>query len=119
MPMMTRGRPRLRALVLAAAIAAAGCAQPYSGARTLAAVGAGLLIGGSLVWIAGERGSHRGLVNPGFGTALAGAGVIAGAAGWMATTVSCRVDPDCPYGEECREVPAPPGGIPYRQCRRR
>ena len=26
------------------------------------------------------------------------------------------VYPDCPDEEQCREVPAPPGGIPYKQC---
>jgi hypothetical protein len=109
----------VRCAALALLVLLGGCAQPYSGQKTLAAIGAGLLVGGSGVWIAGERSSHRGLVNPGFATALLGAGAIAGAAAWLAASVSCRVDPDCPEGEECKEIPAPPGGIPYRQCRRR
>ena len=40
--------------------------------------------------------------------------VIAG--GWMAVDVACNVDPDCDEEEQCREIPAPPGGVPYRQC---
>src|SRR5881394_611498 len=100
--------------LLAAPLLLAACARPYSGAKTLTAIGTGLLVGGGALWVAGERTSHHGLVNPGFATAVAGAGAIIGAAAWLATSISCRADPNCPDGEECKEVPAPPGGIPYR-----
>jgi hypothetical protein len=123
-PRRSRGwhNARVLRLVIVAALAltlTTGCARPYGGPRTLAAIGAGLLLAGGAAWIAGERSSHTGLVNPGFAATVVGAGAVVGAAAWMAATVSCRVDPDCPEGEECKEVPAPPGGIPYRQCRRR
>ncbi len=29
---------------------------------------------------------------------------------------ACDVDPDCDEDEQCREIPAPPGGVPYKQC---
>ena len=45
-----------------------------------------------------------------------GLAAIVAAGGWMASSVVCEADPDCPEEEQCREVPAPPGGIPYRQC---
>jgi hypothetical protein len=49
---------------------------------------------------------------------MVAAGIIAMvvAGGWIAAEVSCQVDPDCEDTEECREIPAPPGGIPYKQC---
>jgi hypothetical protein len=112
-------RPAALRVVLVAALVAGGCARPYSGAKTLAALGTGLLLGGSGLWIAGERTSAQGLAAPGLAVTAVGAGAIAGAAAWLAASVSCRADPDCPEGEECKEVPAPPGGVPYRQCRRR
>lgn len=110
---------RLAGALLVVSLLAAGCVGPYRGPKTLAAIGAGILAGGSAVWIAGERTSHHGLVAPGFATAVVGAAAIVGAAAWLAASVSCRVDPDCPEGEECKEIPAPPGGIPYKQCRHR
>jgi hypothetical protein len=58
-------------------------------------------------------------VTPGFVTSVIGAIAIIGAGGWLAASINCHADPDCPEGEECKEVPAPPGGIPYRQCVRR
>jgi hypothetical protein len=105
--------------LLLATLLASGCARPYSGAKTLAAIGTGLLVGGSTLWITGERTTHGGLIAPGVATTLVGAAAVAGAAAWLAAAISCRVDPDCPEGEECKEIPAPPGGIPYHQCRRR
>jgi hypothetical protein len=109
-------------LILAGALVffcVAGCARPYSGPKTLAAIGAGLVLVGSAAWIAGERGNPRSLVGPGMATTAIGAGLIIGAGGWMAGAIRCQGDPDCPTGEECREQPAPPGGIPYKQCVRR
>jgi hypothetical protein len=105
--------------LLAVALLVAGCARPYSGPKTMAAIGAGLLLVGSAVWIAGERGGTRGLVGAGFATTVVGAGAVIGAGGWLAASIRCRADPDCPDAEECKEVPAPPGGIPYKQCVRR
>lgn len=101
------------------AVLAAGCARPYRGPKTLAAIGTGLLVGGSLVWIAGERGDNRGLIVPGVVTAILGVGAVIGAGGWLAASIACSADPDCPEGEECKELPAPPGGVPYRQCVKR
>src|SRR5215470_6276603 len=106
-------RPLAAILLCALAV---GCARPYRGPKTLAAIGAGLLIGGSAAWLAGERSDRPALTTPGAVTAAVGAAVIIGAAGWMANSIACRADPDCPEGEECRELPAPPGGVPYRQC---
>lgn len=109
-----------RILLLAALLAAApACARPYAGPKTLAAIGTGLLLGGSSAWIVGERANTRGLIVPGYSVTIAGAAAIVAAAGWMAATISCRADPDCPEGEVCKEIPAPPGGIPYRQCMHR
>lgn len=112
-------RPRAVALVLLFAVVAAGCARPYRGPKTLAAIGAGVLLGGSGVWLAGERSDRSAVTTAGAITTAVGAAVIVGAAGWLAASIACRVDPDCPGGEECRELPAPPGGVPYRQCVRR
>jgi hypothetical protein len=111
-------RPRTVRLLLLGCLLV-GCARPYSGPKTLAAIGAGLIVGGSALWIAGQRGGHHALVAPGFAVTAVGAGAVAGAGGWLAASIACRVDPDCPEREACREVPAPPGGIPYRQCVRR
>jgi hypothetical protein len=106
-------------LALAGAVALGGCARPYAGAKTLAAIGLGLMAGGSASWIAGQRTGHGELITPGVVTAAVGAGLMIGAGGWLTATIHCQTDPDCPEGESCREVPAPPGGIPYRQCVRR
>ena len=54
--------------------------------------------------------------NAGFVTVVVGLAAIVAAGGWMAASVACEADPDCPEEEQCREVPAPPGGIPYKQC---
>ena len=45
-----------------------------------------------------------------------GIAAMVAAGGWIAAQVSCQADPDCEGSEECREIPAPPGGIPYKQC---
>ena len=34
----------------------------------------------------------------------------------MAASAACENDPDCHEEEQCREVPAPAGFIPYKQC---
>jgi hypothetical protein len=96
-----------------------GCARPYAGPKTLAAIGSVLLVGGGTTWVAGERTDNHGLVAPGFVATVIGAAVVIGAGGWLAASIGCRADPDCPDGDECKEVPAPPGGIPYKQCVRR
>jgi hypothetical protein len=103
------------ALALGATVAS-GCARPYRGPKTLAAIGTGLLAAGSVGWIAGERGNHPGLITPSVITAVVGAAAVIGAGGWLAASIACSADPDCPEGEQCKELPAPPGGVPYRQC---
>ena len=110
---------RWLSLALVLVVAGPGCAQPHAGPKTLAALGATLLVGGSASWAIGERTNHPGMVAPAFVTTVIGAAAVIGAGGWLAASIGCRVDPDCPEGEECREVPAPPGGIPYRQCVKR
>ena len=111
------------AVLVAVSLGAAGCAGLHSGPRLLASAGAVAVAGGSGMWAGGEDlqgGSHdsssRALVNAGFVTVLVGLAAIVAAGGWMAVAVACEADPDCPEEEQCREVPAPPGGIPYKQC---
>lgn len=96
-----------------------GCARPYTGPKTLAAIGTTLLVAGGAAWIAGERADHHGLVVSGAATTFVGVGAVIGAGTWLAVTIACEADADCHTGEACREVPAPPGGVPYRQCVRR
>jgi drug/metabolite transporter (DMT)-like permease len=96
-----------------------GCAGSYRGPKVLAAVGAALLVGGGTTWVVGERQDRSGTANAGLITAAIGAAAVIGAAGWLAASVSCEEDPDCPRGEECKEVPALPGRVPYKQCIRR
>jgi len=98
---------------------AAGCARPYVGPKTLAAIGAVLLVGGGTTWVVGERKNQSGTADFGLVSAAVGAAAVLGAAGWLAASVSCEEDPDCPRGEECKEVPALPGRVPYKQCMRR
>jgi hypothetical protein len=109
---------RRAALILVITIGA-GCARPYAGPKTLAAVGSVLLVSGGASWAAGERTNHPSLIAPGFIGTVVGALAVIGAGGWLAASIGCRADPDCPEREECKEVPAPPGGIPYKQCVRR
>jgi len=94
----------------------AGCAGRYRGARTLAGIGTALVVGGGSTWVAGERSDQRTATVVGFGLVAAGIAVVIAAGGWMAAAVSCDADPDCDDADQCREVPAPPGGIPYKQC---
>ena len=105
------------------ALFAAGCAGLHSGPRLLASAGAVAVAGGSGLWAGGEQfqgGSHdaaaRPMIDAGFVTVVVGLAAIVAAGGWMAASVACEADPDCPEEEQCREVPAPPGGIPYKQC---
>jgi hypothetical protein len=110
-------------VLLATLLAGAGCAGNHVGPRVLAGLGAVAIAGGSGTWAAGEGlegGSHpvaaQGLIGAGFVSVVSGLVAIVVAGGWMAASVACVADPDCPEDEQCREVPAPPGGIPFKQC---
>jgi hypothetical protein len=118
---------RALAFVLAAVMiwcgGATGCAGRNAGARTLAGLGAVAIIGGGGSWAAGENldpGRHpdgsRALIDAGFFSVAVGLAAVVAAAGWVAASTACHADPDCPEEEQCREIPAPPGGVPYRQC---
>jgi hypothetical protein len=100
-----------------------GCAGRYKAPRTLAGFGTFAVAGGGAAWATGQSLENNG--HGGSGTALVGAGFVSVAAGlvaivvaggWMAAKVACNVDPDCDENELCREIPAPPGGVPYKQC---
>ena len=117
---VSRSLPRI---AVALAFFAAGCAGLYKGPRLLAGAGAVAVAGGSGLWATGEGfeggrndSASQPLVNAGFVTVVVGLAAIVAAGGWMAASVACETDPDCPEEEQCREVPAPPGGIPYKQC---
>jgi len=106
------------ALALALLAEASGCAtSQHRRPRNLAFAGAAAAVVGSGVWVVGEQRSDAGVL-PAIGLGVVAAGVIAmvAAGGWIAAEVSCQSDPDCEESEECREIPAPPGGIPYKQC---
>jgi hypothetical protein len=122
-PARTVSAPRARrALGLALAVAlACGCAGRYKAPRTLAGLGTAAVVAGSGAWAVGqglERNGHSGgpLVGAGFVSVALGLAAVVAAGGWMAVDVSCKVDPDCDEEEQCREIPAPPGGVPYKQC---
>jgi hypothetical protein len=85
--------------------------------RTLGFLGASAAVVGSGVWVVGEQRSNPGYV-PAVGLGLVAVGIVAmiAAGGWIAAEVRCDADPDCEETEECREIPAPPGGVPYKQC---
>lgn len=117
---VSRSLPRI---AVALAFFGAGCAGLYKAPRLLAGAGAVAVAGGSGLWATGEAfegGSNHAasqpLVNAGFAAVVVGLAAIVAAGGWMAASVACEADPDCPDEEQCREVPAPPGGIPYKQC---
>jgi len=123
---MSMGADRRRALgatmalllMVAGGAGGAGCASSNHGRpRALALASAAVALGGSGVWVAGERRAEPGSMPAvGLGIVAVGiAGMIASGA-WMAAQVSCQADPDCLESEECREIPAPPGGVPYKQC---
>jgi hypothetical protein len=111
-----------RGVGLALALAlACGCAGRYKAPRTLAGLGTAAIVAGSAAWATGqglERNGHSGgaLVGTGFVSVALGLAAVVAAGGWMAIEVSCNVDPDCDEEEQCREIPAPPGGVPYKQC---
>jgi hypothetical protein len=112
--------PRVGAALLAAVLLTAGCAGTHRGPRILAGIGALAVTAGSGTWAAGEAvasdTTSRQLVAAGFTSVALGLCAIVIAGGWMAASVACEADPDCPDEEQCREVPAPPGGVPYKQC---
>jgi hypothetical protein len=112
---------RTVSVVALIALLAAGCAGRYAGPRNVASLGSLAVVAGSVSWAAGESmdgspGSSRGMVNAGLVSVAVGLAAIVAAGGWMAGSVACRADPDCDEEEQCREIPAPPGGIPYKQC---
>lgn len=109
------GRTRLIAL-LALALASGGCAGRHRGPRTLATIGGVIALGGSTAWVVGERNDNRATLTAGVAAVAAGIAAMVAAGGWMAAAVACNADPDCPDDETCKEIPAPPGGIPYKQC---
>lgn len=113
---LSRSRESVVVAVLAAALLMTGCSGPHKRPRTLAAIGAVLAVGGSGTWVAGERYDRVGLTTAGFLTVGAGIAALVAAGGWMALRVACNADPDCPDEQQCNEIPAPPGGIPYKQC---
>jgi hypothetical protein len=108
--------------VIALLVLLAGCAGRHAGPRTLATIGAIVVGAGSASWAAGERiedahpSTSTALSRGGFIGAAIGLAAVVAAGGWMAAVVACNADPDCPEDETCREVPAPPGGVPYKQC---
>ena len=115
-----RAPPRLSASLLALALAS-GCSGRYARPRTLAALGSLAVTAGSVTWATGqglERDGHAAgaLVTGGFFGVAAGLAAIVAAGGWMSVAVACTADPDCDEVEQCREIPAPPGGVPYKQC---
>jgi hypothetical protein len=75
------------------------------------------IVGGSTAWVVGERSNQPGSL-PAVGLVTAAVGMAAAVAAgcWIAARVACQSDPDCDESEECREIPAPPGGVPYKQC---
>ena len=88
----------------------------YRAPRSLATLGVALVAGGGASWVVGEQYDRRMATNVGFALVAAGVATVIAAGGWMAATVACDADPDCDDTDQCREVPAPPGGIPYKQC---
>jgi hypothetical protein len=110
-------------IAVALAVLTASCAGLHPGPRALATVGGVAIAGGSGLWATGEGligdskpAATDAMVNIGFVSVVVGLAAIVVAGGWMAASVACEADPDCPEEEQCREVPAPPGGIPYKQC---
>ena len=121
--MEERSRRTIFGLTLAFVLVTTGCVGRHAGPRTLASIGALFVGAGGATWAAGEgvdRDAHpstaRALTDGGFVAVAVGLAAVVAAGGWMAAAVACDADPDCPEEETCREVPAPPGGVPYKQC---
>lgn len=94
----------------------AACSNPHRRPKTLAGIGTALAAVGGATWVVGDRSDRNAVATAGLATVAIGAGVLLVAGVLMAVDVACRADADCPSGEECREVPAAPGGVPYAQC---
>jgi len=103
-------------LLTVVALLGPGCARPYAGPKTLAALGVGLLAAGGTCWVLGEREDRHSVAVTGLVTTALGAAAVFAAGGWLAFGVACVDDADCPRTEECREIPTRPGGVPYYQC---
>jgi hypothetical protein len=115
--------PRIWVAGALAAFGAGACTGRYAGPRTLASAGTLTVLAGGATWAVGESFQRNGhpdaanmLVGAGFASVAAGIAAIVAAGGWMAGAVRCDADPDCAEDEQCREIPAPPGGVPYKQC---
>lgn len=105
-------------VVLGGVLGSGACAGArFRGPARLGTAAALTVVAGSTVWVVGERASQPGNV-PAVGLVTAAVGMAAAVAAgcWMAARVACQSDPDCDELEECREIPAPPGGVPYKQC---
>jgi hypothetical protein len=113
-----RALAALVVVALAVGPGAGGCvASHHRRPRALAFAGAAVALGGTGVWVAGEQRSDPGhLPAIGLGVVAVGVAAMIAAGGWIAAQVACQSDPDCEDSEECHEIPAPPGGIPYKQC---
>lgn len=112
----SRSFARLLAGLVVAVLLTGGCARPYAGPKTLAALGVGLLAAGGTTWVVGDRQPSETAATAGMLSCALGAVAVFAAGGWLALGVSCTDDADCPRSEECREIPTQPGGYPYSQC---
>lgn len=109
---------RILVVSLLLLLSSGGCATSHHRRpRALGFAGASAAVVGSGIWVVGEQRAQPGII-PAIGLGVVAAGIIAmvAAGAWIAAEVSCQADPDCEETEECREIPAPPGGIPYKQC---
>jgi hypothetical protein len=106
--------------LLISLVASAGCAGRHKGARTLGGIGTAVALSGTVGWAVGEslddRSSRDTFTRAGFTAVAVGIAAMIASGGWIALSVTCQNDPDCHETEVCREIPAPPGGIPYKQC---
>lgn len=119
MPVRRRAARACLAVLLAMLAQTMGCATTshHARPRALAFIGGGLALGGSTVWLVGENREQAGnLPTIGLATVAVGVATMIASGIWMAAEVTCQTDPDCAEYEECREIPAPPGGVPYKQC---
>ena len=58
-----------------------GCARPYSGPKTLAAIGAGLLTVGGTAWVVSDHEGKGGIAAAGMATTALGAVAVLAAGG--------------------------------------